>query len=332
MKDLTIHGHKISKWYAVGGLGGGILVFILVRRARNSAGGTSADGTQAGTDPVTGLPYAQDNQTDPVTGMTYLAEAQQYGSVAAADAAFQDSTASQADGGVLDSGFPTGLSGDGGSGTGTLSFASNAQWSQAVTAGLTGVGYSSTDIAAALGLYFQGQPLGTASDGASYLQIIQAAVAEFGPPPVGTYPITGAPTSGGTGSGSGGGGTGGGGGGSTPPAKPLKTIGTRTVSATGKQDLQAVATSHGTTEDIVELMNPALAKKWAGTGKDLPKGTSVKIPTAPCTVTAAPGGEDLQKVANANGITEASAIALNPGLARYTGSGTYLPAGTKIVV
>lgn len=341
MKDLTIAGHKISKVWLIGGAAGGVIVFVIIRRARSGGAGTSS-ADQSGTDPLTGLPYSMDNEVDPATGLTYLEEAQQYGSVAAAQAAVSGTVepGGTGDGGVIDTG---GSAGGGTSSTSGSGFTTNAQWAQAVTTGLVSLGYSAQDVSSALGLYFQSQPLGTASDGTSYLAIVQAAVAEFGAPPVGSYPITGPPTSGGAGGGTGGTGgtgtgggtppvnTGGGGGVSQPPPVNLKTITAKTVAATGTQDLQAVATSHGTTEDVVELMNPALAKKWAGTGKDLPKGTSVRIPSAAAAVVTAPGGEDLQKVANGAGITEESAIALNPGLAKYAGSGTYLPAGTKLV-
>ena len=210
----TIAGHKINNWWLLGGGAGLVLVIYLYRRG--SAGGGSGANASA-IDPITGLPYSQDAQVDPLTGMTYLAEAQQYGSVSAAEAAISSGSAYGA--GFVGSGGGGSSNYSGTAGYPTLNvggsapqgngFATNSQWSQAVTTGLVGLGYSATDVAAALGLYFQSQPLGIAPDGVSYATIIQAAVAEFGPPPVGTFQIIGAPTSGGTGSGSGGGGTGG---------------------------------------------------------------------------------------------------------------------------
>lgn len=190
--------------------GGAGLAIFLYKRA--SSGSSAAGASSSAIDPVTGLPYSEDSTVDPATGMTYLAEAQQYGSVAAAEAAVagQYSATGQAAGAGVTSGFPT-IYGGGSQPSGN-SYASNAQWSQAVTAGLVNLGYSATDVAAALGLYFQGMPLTSGADGVSYLSIIQAAVAEFGPPPVGTYPIVAPPTSGG-----GVGGTGSPGGGGTPP-------------------------------------------------------------------------------------------------------------------
>src|SRR5215469_1554067 len=48
---------------------------------------TTSGGQAADINPVTGLAYSQDTATDPVTGLPYLSEAEQYGSVQAAEAA-----------------------------------------------------------------------------------------------------------------------------------------------------------------------------------------------------------------------------------------------------
>lgn len=190
---MKIGGKNVKTAYVVGGavvVVGGVLVYRHYHGS--SSGSSSAASTGSAIDPVTGLPASEDNTVDPQTGMTYLAEAQEYGSVAAAESQVsgQYSALGETAGAGIDSGYPAyGYSYPSSSLTGGTSYATNAQWAQAVTAGLTGLGYSSTDIAAALGLYFQGMPLGTGSDGASYLQIVQAAVAEFGPPPVGSYNI-----------------------------------------------------------------------------------------------------------------------------------------------
>lgn len=197
---MKIGGKEINKWWLVGGAGGAVLVFYLYRRSASAA--SSASSTTTGTDPVTGLPYAEDQQVDPLTGMTYLSEAQEYGSVSAAEQAVSSG---------YDASGESAYSGTAGSSTGTTSvtsttgsYATNAAWSQAVTAGLTGLGYSSTDIAAALGLFFAQQPLGNGSDGVSYASIVQAAEAEFGPPPQGTYSIIPEPSTGTGGAGDGG--------------------------------------------------------------------------------------------------------------------------------
>jgi hypothetical protein len=65
---------------------------------RSSSASTSASTTAStGIDPVTGLPYSEDQTVDPLTGMTYLAEAQEYGSVSAAEAAYLGSNSAAYD-------------------------------------------------------------------------------------------------------------------------------------------------------------------------------------------------------------------------------------------
>lgn len=179
-----------KKWLIVGGGAAG-LVLVIVLYKKGASGSSSSTSSTSGTDPLTGLPYSEDDSTDPVTGMTYLTEAQQYGSVTAAESAVSGGSAfglAGSDSGFSGTaGFPTSNVGTG-SATST-SYATNAAWAQAVTAGLVGLGYTSTDVAAALGLFFAQHPLGTAADGVSYAEIVQAAEAEFGPPPQGTYSI-----------------------------------------------------------------------------------------------------------------------------------------------
>jgi len=194
---VKIGGKEISNWWLIGGAAGLGVIWYLYKRGSASSPASSGTGSSA-IDPVTGLPYSQDQQTDPATGMTYLAEAQEYGSVAAAESAVSSGSAyglaGESGGYGGTAGYPT-------SNVGTTSsagsYATNAAWAQAVTAGLTGLGYSSTDIAAALGLFFAGQPLGSGADGVSYASIVQAAEAEYGPPPQGTYSIIAEPSSGG---------------------------------------------------------------------------------------------------------------------------------------
>jgi hypothetical protein len=233
-------------WGGVGVAGvGGYLVF---RHHEASSASSSSAASPDSTDPVTGLPYSEDDEIDPATGLTYLAEAQEYGSVAAAEAQASGAAAAGDDAYSGTAGYPT--TNVGGSTTTSGSYATNSAWAQAVTAGLTELGYSAADVAAALGLFFAQQPLGSGADGVSYASIIQAAEAEYGPPPQGTYSIIAEPSSGSGGSGSGGttgtgggtgttGGTGGGttggtGGGTTaPPVIKTAPSGFRVVNVTG---------------------------------------------------------------------------------------------------
>jgi hypothetical protein len=200
-----IAGKKISNWWLIGGGVGIVVVFYLYKKGGLGLGSSSSASGSSATDPVTGLPYSEDNTIDPTTGMTYLQEAQEYGSVSAAEQAVSSGAGLLGTGqaAAVDSGFPT-ISQVSGEAPVGASYSTDAQWAQSVTAGLTDLGYSPTDIAAALGLYFQSQPLGSGADGVSYLSIVQAAIAEFGPPPVGTFPLVGTGGSGtGTGTGKG---------------------------------------------------------------------------------------------------------------------------------
>lgn len=155
-----------------------------------STAASAASGT--GTDPITGLPYSQDTAIDPVTGEGYLAEAQQYGSVQAAEAsvsAYGQSGSSGSGIGVLPanggsstgsgSGSSTGSGpGSAGTGPGSETYTSDAAWVQAAQAGLTDVGYNPTDVATALGDYVTNTPVTPAQK-----QLIDVAIAEFGPSP-----------------------------------------------------------------------------------------------------------------------------------------------------
>jgi len=194
---MEIGGKQISNWWIVGGAGGLVLVYIVYKRSKSSSTSAQAS-TSTSIDPVTGLPYSQDNQIDPLTGMTFLSEAQQYGSVAAAESAVSSGAASAdstSTGYTGTAGYP---SSNVGTTTGTAqNYATNAAWAQACTAGLTALGYSSTDVSAALGLFFAQHPLGIAPDGVNYALIIQTCEAEYGPPPQGTYQIMPPPSSGG---------------------------------------------------------------------------------------------------------------------------------------
>lgn len=231
MAGVTIFGHQFSPAELGGvGVGAAVLTYAVWKQHKTSAAAAAATTATAATaiDPVTGLPYSEDSEIDPLTGQSYLAEAQEYGSVTAAEDSTADESAidySQAD--TSDYG-PAGETSTTSTGVVAQTYASNAAWAQAVEAGLTDVGYTSTDIAAALGLYLASLPLGTAPDGTSYATIVEAAIAEYNPPPVGTYQIIMAPATGSTGSG--------GGGGATPPvvvAKPAAAPGGLETSQSG---------------------------------------------------------------------------------------------------
>lgn len=159
----------------------------------SASSGTTADGTSTTIDPVTGLAYADDNATDPLTGLQYLQEAQQYGSVQAAESVVSDYGSSVASG----SGYPVAPAIQ--EPNGTLSgstnppgspYNSNAGWAQAAQAGLVDVGYDATTVGAALGAYLTGTPLT-----ADQAKIVNTAIAEFGKPPVGDLQVILAPVS-----------------------------------------------------------------------------------------------------------------------------------------
>lgn len=220
---VKIFGHTVSTPAAVAiAVGSAGAIWFAWKQHQDSAASSASSASSI--DPVTGLPYSQDDQVDPLTGEAYLAEAQEYGSVSAAEQAVAGESA--------DDLTSAGNSGNAvGSGTGTVStdvgsgaYASNAAWSQAVTAGLTDLGYTATDVSAALGMYLGGMALTVLADGVASSSIVSAAIAEYGPPPVppaGGIILPGAPAtgSGGTGTGTS---TGTGGGTSTgTPAGPV---------------------------------------------------------------------------------------------------------------
>ena len=151
----------------------------------NQGSKTTSGGQAADINPVTGLAYSQDNQIDPITGESYLSEAQQYGSVAAAEAAVSAYGLSTGTG----SGIPVNPVSPAPAGSpdtvvGGSVYTSDSAWAQAATAGLTDIGYNATDVATALGAYLTGTPVT-----ADQAKLINVAIAEFGRPPVGTYQI-----------------------------------------------------------------------------------------------------------------------------------------------
>lgn len=180
---------KLPPWgkFAVVGGAGAVIVFAYYQH-RQSASSATSTSTDTTVDPATGLPYSEDGQVDPGTGMTYSAEVQEYGSVQAAESALGSSdTASYGypySGGGYSDYYPTSDT------TSTYTYGSNAEWAQAVEGGLSDIGWSTTDVASALGRYLGG--LSLTPDQAN---IVQAALAEYGNPPVGTYQIIPAPSS-----------------------------------------------------------------------------------------------------------------------------------------
>ena len=273
---MKIGGKEIKPAYLIGG--GAALVggYIFWKRQASgaAAAGTAAASTSTASaiDPLTGLPVSQDNVTDPVTGMTYLQEAQEYGSVSAAEEAVSTGGSYGAygqSGYGIDSGYPSsGYSGTTPSPTGTT-YTTDSQWASAVQAGLVGVGYSATDIAAALGLYFAGHPVSS-----TQATILQVALAEYGPPPVGTYTIITSPS-----------GPGPTGGGSIAGLKASAKF----DNVTATWDAVCGATSYNVTVTDHQGAKQLASGTTAGTSytaRGLPQKTSIAVH-----VTAQPGGQ-----------------------------------------
>lgn len=158
---MKIGGREIPNWAVYGGVGVAVVGGVLWWRNHSASSSTAAAATTAATDP---------NLIDPATGIPYADE-----SAGAINSA----------GGLsgLGFGFPTSDITGSTLSAGT-SFTTNAQWSQAVEAGLTGLGYDAQAVGSAIGKFLLNQPL--TSD---QVTIVQTAVAEYGPPPVGTFAI-----------------------------------------------------------------------------------------------------------------------------------------------
>jgi hypothetical protein len=155
MADVTIAGHKFKPWMVGAVAVGGVLVIYWAYKARSGASATST--TPADT--------SADTSIDPSTGVPYADES---GSGLAYGYSYPSSGTSTVQG----SNYPD-----------------NAAWSQAAESGLTSLGWSATDVATALGDYLAQLPLTSAQ-----AAIVRAALAEFGPPPVGTYSVLTAPS------------------------------------------------------------------------------------------------------------------------------------------
>ena len=208
---VKVAGKQLPKWAVYGGAGIVVVGGILLLKRKSSSSATSAATDPNAINPLTGLPYSQDNAIDPLTGLGYLAEAQQYGSVAAAEAAQSASQSGLGSSGGIGSGLTTGGStgnvggstGDTGGGTvippttGSTGFTSNSDWGQSAIGTLEQLGYSSGDATSAIAAYLAGLTLT-----AFQAQLVQIAIGEIGPPP-NQLPITTTPA----GSNSGGSGT-----------------------------------------------------------------------------------------------------------------------------
>jgi hypothetical protein len=307
LADIEIAGHKVSVWWLVGGGAGLVLVVYLYRRGTSSSTASTATGTSGSSiDPVTGLPYSEDDTVDPVTGMTYLAEAQEYGSVQAAEEAYQSGAEAEDDYGsdsgdsgyVGTAGYPT--SNVGTTSTTTTAYTTNAQWAQAVTAGLVSLGYSASDVTTALGLFFADAQLSSAQ-----ANIIQIAEAEYGVPPVGTYSIVQ--------SGNGTGATG-----TSGSAGNGSSTGTGTSSSTATvpdcSGLSAGAAHNSITAAGLHAVAPLgqeATQQCIGTsppaGTVLATGSNVEILTATGTTTGTGSGSTTVAVPNCKGMTAGQA-------------------------
>jgi len=201
----------LPKWGKIAVIAGGGLVAFYVYRNHQASASASTSSTTASTastgsyppDGTTGNP-SDPYSTDPATGQTYGDE--QFNGAGAYGAGYGEF-----------SGYNSGLASSqyytqpGSGAVSTSNYTSNSAWAQAVETGLSDIGYSPTDVSGALGAWMAGQNLTP-----SQASIVQAAIAEFGDPPSGSYPILRAPTS------TPGGGSGGG---TTPPpvTTPKKT-------------------------------------------------------------------------------------------------------------
>lgn len=187
MAEVNIAGHKMSRGAAIAvGVGGVVVVYFAYKQHKNAAANAAAASTTG-----------SNSNIDPQTGYAY-------GSAEDQAALSQMQGAGYGNTGYGSYGYGSYGSGSYGSGTtyapntqGSTTYADNAAWSQAVEAGLSQIGYSSTDVASAIGRYLARlQVTPTQAD------IINVAVAEYGPPPVGSYSVILGPTNNGGGGGS----------------------------------------------------------------------------------------------------------------------------------
>jgi hypothetical protein len=190
MADVRIAGREVPRWVAIASAVGGLFaVYFAYKQYQASKSSSSSASNPSATDPVTGLPYSEDSTIDPLTGMAYLAEAQEYGSVSAAEQAVSAENASTLSSEYSTAGTTGTLGTTGTTGTvttevPTAAYTTNAQWVAAATAGLEALGYSASDVNSALAAYLANLP-----ETATQAGITQTAINEYGPPPVGSYTI-----------------------------------------------------------------------------------------------------------------------------------------------
>jgi hypothetical protein len=257
-----------------GGVGlAGLAGYVFYRNRKNAAANaadsasttdTSGTTTDPNIDPLTGFDYGtlQDQEalaqlnTGLTSGVGGIADTG-VGSVGTGTTTGTDTGTDSGDTGGNDT------TGDPVTGTPVVPVGSNpttnAAWASLVEQDLSAIGYKESDVAAAVGRY-----LGKLSLTTAQANIIRVALAEDGPPPVGTFTIiTGSTT--------------------TTPPPPISDKGVRQV-ATGKQSLDAVAKARNTTtahiiavtEDSIEI-SAANRKKFqtyvaGGTNKLMPAG------------------------------------------------------------
>jgi hypothetical protein len=191
---------KLSKPQLYAAIGGTVLIGGVIEYKHHQSTGSwnpfskgSATATGSAIDPVTNLPASEDDQIDPITQLPYLQEAQEYGSVAAAEASVSAYGATSNTGsgiGVSPVSPNTSGSTSAAGSVNSSTYTSDAAWVQAATAGLADIGYNETDVATALGDYVTQTPVTAAQ-----AQLINTAIAEYGPPPIGNLQVIQAPTS-----------------------------------------------------------------------------------------------------------------------------------------
>jgi hypothetical protein len=147
--DVKIFGHTMPKWAAVATAVGGAAVVVYVIRARSTA--ASASTSTATPVDTSGTGYGYGTSGGYGYGYSYASGDGSYASAYTATSA---------------------------------SYGDNAAWAQAAESGLSTIGFSPTDVATALGRYLDRQSLST-----SQAAIVEAAIAEYGAPPVGTYQV-----------------------------------------------------------------------------------------------------------------------------------------------
>jgi len=221
---LPLVGQVPKRTVIIGGVALGGLAAFVYWRNRHSASASLSTSSADTSAPDQGT--AVDPNIDPETGFDY-------GTV-------EDQNAlAQLNGGLTSGGLGGSVGVDNPiPSPGPVAPATNSAWAQQVEQDLSAIGYSATDVAAAVGRYLAKLGLST-----SQQNIIQIALAEDGPPPQGSYSIIPGPNSG------------------NPPPTVQKFTGHRQISG-GKQSLMSWASQHHTTAGaIVEETELAFTTK-----------------------------------------------------------------------